>query len=121
MINFENICEDVFYSNWFLVLSESLTQADKIEIFNAAIRARAIKNNKELSFLDKKELYKELREKLKNIYINSVHLAANRKRVLHNIEEYLDNNIKKIIETPSAYRMTPDSAKYLIYLLQSNL
>ena len=37
MLNFDYICEDVFYSNWFLILSESLTQADKIEIFKIAL------------------------------------------------------------------------------------
>ena len=121
MLNFDNICEDVFYSNWFSVLSESLTQSDKIEIFNIALKTKAIKVNKSLDFVEKKDLYKQLRDQLKDVYLQSVHIAANKNRVLSNIEKYLDDNIMKIQEMPSVYRLTPDSAKYLKYLLQTNL
>jgi len=121
MLNFNVICEDVFYSNWFLILSESLTQADKLEIFNIALKVKNIKIDKSIDFEQKKELYKQLRERLKNIYLGSVHMAANRQRVLYNIEDYLDNNIMKIKENPSLYKLTPEAAKFLIYLLSANL
>jgi len=121
MLDFDIICEDVFYSNWFLILSESLTQADKIEIFNIALTIKKIKTDKSIDFEQKKELYKQLREKLKAIYLGSIHIAADRKRVLTNIEDYLDNNIMRIKETPAIYKLTPESAKFLVYLLRANL
>jgi hypothetical protein len=120
MLDFDCICEDVYYSNWFIILSESLTQADKIEIFNIALKVKAIKKNNSIDLTQKKELYKQLRERLKNIYLGSVHIAGNRQRVLSNIEDYLDNNIMKIRENPSLYKLTPESSKFLVYLLSTN-
>jgi hypothetical protein len=121
MLNFDVICEDVFLSNLFLILSEGLKQSDKIQIYNIALRAKAIKLDTSLNIEQKKDLYLQLREELKGIYLRALHLGSDRNRVLSNIERYIDSNINNLRDAQSSYKMTPETAKYLKYLLSTNL